>query len=397
MENMYLELSSLMLYREILDLPVMTPILTLAEALNTRESKQITLLSAYAELYYRLAGTDCGAYLLSHMRTSDCPYATAAARGEGDLLLTAAKWDISILNRLLGVFLPGLKEAVTERCHGQPELPEIAAGDPIDLEALTGFYQRDGFGVFASARAFVWEGDMLVGLENPDPLSAADMIGYEWQRQEVYKNTQVLIEGGRAANVLLHGDSGTGKSATVKALIHEPAFQNLRIIEVTREGLGGLRKLLSMLPDMSQKFILFIDDLSFSGEEAGFSALKSVLEGGLGTRPMNVAVYATSNRRHMIRETFGERAGDDIHVSETIQEKSSLSDRFGLRIPYLSLNKNEYLAMIGYLAAERGIEAEPSDLREHANKWEIAHGGRTPRVARQFIDYYDAKRSRGKE
>ena len=185
--------------------------------------------------------------------------------------------------------------------------------------------------------------------------------------------------------MLLYGDSGTGKSATVKALLHLEGFDDLRLIEVQKEGLADLPVLIRMLAGRRRKFILFIDDLAFDQDDRTYSVLKTILEGGLEPRPANVAIYATSNRRHLVRQTFSDRAGDEVDAFETIQEKTSLSDRFGLRIPYLTLNKADFLDMVERMAALYGVELERETLRAEAVKWEMHHPGRTPRTAKQFI------------
>jgi hypothetical protein len=226
-----------------------------------------------------------------------------------------------------------------------------------------------------------------MAVRHPDPIDYADMIGYQWQREEVIRNTRALVQGKPANNVLLYGDSGTGKSATIKSLINMPEFYNLRIVEVSKADLGGITALSRLVGGHTQKFILYIDDLSFEQEDKGFSALKTALEGGLELRPDNVAIYATSNRRHMIRENFSDRQGDDVHAAETMQERTSLSERFGLRIPYMSLGKPEFLDMVCKLAAHDGLAFDEAALRKEASTWEIQHGGRTPRVARQFVDF----------
>ena len=186
-------------------------------------------------------------------------------------------------------------------------------------------------------------------------------------------------------NVLLYGDSGTGKSATVKSLLSQPGFDQLRLIEVQKEGLADMPRLIRTLGGRRLKFILFIDDLAFDQDDTTYSVMKTILEGGLEKRPANVAIYATSNRRHLVRQTFSDRAGDEVDASETIQEKTSLAERFGLRIPYLALNQGEYLDLVERMAALYGVEMDKQQLRTGAIRWEMRHTGRTPRTAKQFI------------
>ena len=186
-------------------------------------------------------------------------------------------------------------------------------------------------------------------------------------------------------NVLLYGESGTGKSATVKHLLTLPGLEELRLIEADKENLGGLPALIRSLDGRRQKFIVFIDDLTFDRDDPTYSTLKTILEGGVERRPQNVAVYATSNRRHLVRQTISERAGDEMDRSETIREKTSLADRFGLRVLFHGLDKTEFLALVDMLAQRHGVELPPEELHRQAVAWERLHGAQTPRTALQFI------------
>ena len=216
-------------------------------------------------------------------------------------------------------------------------------------------------------------------------------MGYTLQRAQVIANTRALLEGRRVNDVLLYGDSGTGKSATVKCLLSVPDFGNLRLIEVQKEGLRDMPALIRSLRGRQQKFILFIDDLAFDQDDNTYSVVKTILEGGLEKRPDNVAIYATSNRRLLVRQTFSDRAGDEVDIRETIAEKTALSDRFGLRIPYLALNKAEFLELIEQLADQAGVSMDRGELMREAVKWDMKFPGRTPRGARQFIASLSAR------
>jgi hypothetical protein len=201
----------------------------------------------------------------------------------------------------------------------------------------------------------------------------------------VEANTRLMMQGRQANNVLLFGDGGTGKSATVKSMLYRPGMEDLRLIEIQKENITGLPSLIRALAGKRQKFILFIDDLAFDQDDKTYSSMKTILEGSLEKRPVNVAIYATSNRRHLVRQTFTDRAGDEVDTFETISEKTALAERFGLRIPYLTMNKESYLALVDHLAAQSGVQLAPEILHAQAMTWEIRHSGRTPRVARQFI------------
>lgn len=193
------------------------------------------------------------------------------------------------------------------------------------------------------------------------------------------------MEGKYVNNVLLYGESGTGKSATVKHLLTLPGMEELRLIEADKADLGGLPALIRKLDGRRQKFIVFIDDLTFDRDDPTYSVLKTILEGGVERRPQNVAVYATSNRRHLVRQTISERAGDEMDRSETIREKTSLADRFGVRVLFQGLGKGEYLALVDMLAGQNGVNLPLEELHRRAVAWERFHGAQTPRTALQFI------------
>jgi predicted AAA+ superfamily ATPase len=264
-------------------------------------------------------------------------------------------------------------------------LPRWQATAPFTFETLTQFYRTCGAGVFAQYRAFVWEEGRLIPVADPDCPRPEDLLGYELQRDQVAANTRLMLEGRQANNVLLFGDGGTGKSATVKSMLYLPGMEDLRLIEIQKEHLTGLPSLIRSLDGRRQRFLLFIDDLAFDQDDKTYSSLKTILEGSLEKRPVNVAIYATSNRRHLVRQNFSDRGSDEVDAAETISEKTALAERFGLRIPYLSMSKAGYLALVDHLARQAGVRMEAEQLHAQAMTWEIRHSGRTPRVARQFI------------
>ena len=222
-------------------------------------------------------------------------------------------------------------------------------------------------------------------MADPDCPRPEELLGYERQRGQVEANTRKMFSGHQANNVLLFGDGGTGKSATVKSMLYLPGMEDLRLIEIQKENITGLPSLIRSLDGRRHKFILFIDDLAFDQDDKTYSSMKTILEGSLEKRPVNVAIYATSNRRHLVRQTFSERAGEEVDTFETIAEKTALSERFGLRIPYQNMDKKGYLALIDHLAAREGITVERETLHQMAMQWDIRHGGRTPRSVHQFI------------
>ena len=222
-----------------------------------------------------------------------------------------------------------------------------------------------------------------------------DLVGYEQQKKELRRNTEAFLRHRPANNVLLYGDAGTGKSTSVKALINEYYDQGLRMIEIYKHQFGALSAILGQVKNRNYRFIIFIDDLSFEENEVEYKYLKAVIEGGVETRPDNVLIYATSNRRHLIRETWNDRSdmehNGDVHRSDTMEEKLSLASRFGVAINYSAPTPKEYQAIVRSLAGRRGITLEDGELMARANTWEIRHGGYSGRAAQQFIHYLEGE------
>ena len=379
-------------YKHMMEKPVMAALTGLVDALCTGFGERA--LEGYTSLFYTLRqeGTSgLGQWLDSALRYEENPYADLIARGgEDPALVQAARQDVAVFNILSqsdgSEFVAALGGLLGEEYAGAvADLPRWSAGKVVDFDELTEFYRLHGAGLFAKYRAFLWEDGQLFPVKRPDSPKQEELLGYEMQREQVVANTRALVAGHAVNNVLLFGDSGTGKSATVKSLLTQPGLESLRLIEVQKDGLSDMTRLIRTLRSKPQKFILFIDDLAFDQDDRVFSALKTILEGGLEPRPANVAVYATSNRRHLVRQTFSERAGEEIDTFETIAEKTALSERFGLRILYQNMDKKGYLALVDHLAAREGIEMEAEKLHFAAMQWDIRHGGRTPRSARQFI------------
>ena len=380
-------------FKNVLDEPVMIQLNLLLDKLRARRGEEA--LDAYTRLFYTLRSEGAmglGDWLDRALRYLDGPYPAMLAHGTPDPALeNAARRDIDTLVLLSKLdseqFIQALKELLPAQEYTSvlANLPRWAAGAPFSFDSLTDFYRCHGAGLFAKYRAFLWEDGELIPVAQPDCPAPEELLGYELQRNQVIANTRALVEGHLVNNVLLFGDSGTGKSATVKSLISLPGFESLRLIEVQKEGLSDMPQLIRTLRGRPQKFILFIDDLAFDQDDRVYSALKTILEGGLEPRPANVAVYATSNRRHLVRQTFSDRAGDEVDAFETISEKTALAERFGLRIPYLSMDKQGYLALVDHLASREGINMPAELLHAEAMKWDLRHGGRSPRTARQFI------------
>ena len=285
----------------------------------------------------------------------------------------------------------GARPIVLER--GQPV--EQLAGTGSLEDRLELFYRENGCGMYARYRAFIWRDHGIHPVEHPDRTTLRDLKGYEIQRRMAIDNTVAFLVGLPANNCLLYGDRGTGKSSTVKAILNEYYTRGLRMIEMPKESLMDFPRLVDQIAPLPMRFILFIDDLSFSSQDDTYAALKAVLEGGLAARPAHTLIYATSNRRHLVRETFSDREGDEVHKGDTIQESLSLADRFGLSIRFSVPDKWRYLEIVRQLAVQRGLEDHLDELEGPAERWATERGGRSPRCARQFIDDAEARIRRG--
>lgn len=243
-----------------------------------------------------------------------------------------------------------------------------------------------GYGRYAQNRMFILKNGETVPVRYPDTQRLSELYGYERERKAVIDNTLALLRGRPAQNVLLYGDAGTGKSSTVKAIVNEYADEGLRLIEVTKEQLRDIPHIIDSISKNPLKFILFIDDLSFSSNDDCFGALKATLEGSVSAREDNIAIYATSNRRHLVKESFSDREGDDIHRNDTIQELISLSARFGLTVCFSKPDKKAYLNIVSELAKKRGIDMDADVLAVKAEAFALRGSGRSARTAKQFVN-----------
>ena len=244
-----------------------------------------------------------------------------------------------------------------------------------------------GYGIYSRYHVFVIKDGKIVPVKSPDDISLSQLSGYERERQEVIDNTLALLRDKPANNVLLYGDCGTGKSSTVKAIANEYHSQGLRLIELKKKQLHEIPAIVETISKNPLKFIIFIDDLSFTEDDDDFAALKAILEGSVSSTASNLVIYATSNRRHLVRETFSAREGDEIHFKDTIQELLSLSDRFGLRVTFQKPDKKLYLSIIDELARQYDIKMPIDEIEMKAEAFALSRGGRSPRIAKQFIEY----------
>lgn len=252
-------------------------------------------------------------------------------------------------------------------------------------------YRRYGYGDIATYRAFRWDKNIIIGIRYFETIKLSDLIGYAHQKELLIGNTTAFVSGKPANNVLLVGARGTGKSSSVKALVNEFYSQGLRLVQITKPQLKNLPEIMETLRKfMSKRFIIFLDDLSFEESESEYKYLKSAIEGGVESRPENVLIYATSNRRHLIRETWRDRSEEheELYRDDSLNETISLSDRFGLIVHYYAPTQAEYLEIIRSMLKKQGIELDAETLRLEGLHWEMSHSGRNGRTAQQFVNHY---------
>ncbi len=386
-------LSSLVIFREILSDPIVKALYDYLDALDKAPN---TACSAYCEFVSKLYEYGQGlldTYLQNLVFNNENVYVKLVGEGKtpDGFMKEALDHELALLNELAMLSPEELKKPL-----GFDEfLPAFSSGGAeikqsyIDRIKNIGRY---GYGIYAQHYMFCLDDNgAIIPVKHPDKTKLSSLVDYERQQKIILDNTIALLEGKNAANILLTGDAGTGKSSTVKAVVNELRESGLRIIEVRKEQLTKIPALLDELAPNPLKFIVFIDDLSFTKSDDSFNALKAVLEGSVSSRSQNTVIYATSNRRHLIKESFSDRDGDDIHKNDTMQEIISLSLRFGIHITFERPDKNTYLDIVHHLAAEHGVKLDTDELDAMAERFALERGGRSARLARQMIDGLSAK------
>jgi uncharacterized protein len=399
----------------------------LLDRLNEQPVSPNLVLEKYSQWFRTLAGRNQGwqDYLFERMITIGTPFSQQCQQTDwADLPLAmrmAVRHDLRVLQQINALhcepILAWVQNVIPEHIalvgwvdrlaparlptpqgqaasHLRSQLEHFS--DWADAAAtLIEYYRRFGTGIGAEFQALRWADGQLVGIAHPDPVQISSLVGYTTQCETLIQNTKALLAGLPALNVLLYGTRGSGKSSLVKALVHEFGDVGLRLVEVSKANLIDLPDIVEVLRSLPQKFVIFVDDLSFEEENDAFKALKVVLEGSLTARPQNVVVYATSNRRHLIREFYGDRPrpqdADEIHQWDTLQEKLSFSDRFGLTLTFEPADQAMYLAMVRHLTNLAQLRIPSEDLVFRALQWATQHNGRSGRTARQFIDHLTAE------
>lgn len=351
-------------------------------------------------------------HISSLVLSCDNEFTRASSSGTVDSLspsiISGVKADLNKLEEISSVTAQDIIGSVSDSTMRQvlKTIPDWQTGEALpplsdnwqdSLEELVQYHKKNGYGMYAKYIAFTWRDKKICPVSAIDPITLANLKNYENQRQRVIDNTESFIAGHPANNVLLYGDRGTGKSSTVHALLNEYHSKGLRMIEIPKSAVADLTLIREQLADSPMKFIIYIDDLSFDSNDDSFSELKAALEGSLSGKLPNILIYATSNRRHLIRESFSDRE-NDVNRNDIMQEQLSLSDRFGLSITFINPNKQEYLDIVTKIAADRGLtDLDTERLCAAADTWATRRGGRSPRCAKQFVDYVESRHRQGKE
>lgn len=424
LRELMLDIECMTVLRHVMDKPAMAALYRLVCDCAGDGCAEEELTYAYCEVYnawLTSAAQGKGGFARAALEAvlfEESPAAAICASMDAGRLpysvMNALGHDLEVLGRLTAID-PAMFMLLCERAGLSGKLAarlpmwEPALGTPqfdprVDTDMLSregarrvaAFFRKHGTGLFAACPGSTWVGESektplgLRGIARPDPIRLEDMVLYEKERGTLVENTRRLLAGRPASNILLYGDKGTGKSATVKALLSSMWLDGLRIVEVPLAHLTNLPKIFSILRGQPGKFIVFVDDLAFGDSCPEYTALKTVLEGGLEARPDNVVVYATSNRRNIVRQRFSERQ-DDVNERDTLEEKFSLADRFDLRLTFKTPTQEEYFTICRALLDARGIEYDWEALMPRARAWTVSHNGCSPRIARQFVDLIEGE------
>lgn len=384
------KIESLIIFGSLLEDPILKNFLILLKEEPTPELDQSTVSrTAYAGFLSQLFAhtTNFSEYLLQKVLEDDNFLVRGKAEGKTfPNFLEEALWReldaLQKLSRILPEELPAYQQ--------EPGLfPPYETNELDFLQAYSDYLKtisETGYGIYRQYGFFHYGSAGLIPVRYPDSQKLSDLIGYQRQRDLVIRNTEALLEGKSSANVLLYGDAGTGKSSTVKAIANEYRGRGLRLVEINKHQLHLLPEIMDLLPSSHLFFIIFVDDLSFTKNDDDFSMLKAVLEGGATTVKKNVVIYATTNRRHLVKESLKDRSQEELFVNDSLQETMSLSARFGLFITFERPDKDSYLEIVRHLAVERSLSIKGRELEKKAEAHALLCGGRSPRAARQFID-----------
>ena len=395
MRSLNIRLQSLSIFRALLEDPVVEALCAYLESLEQDNVAQsVSRYSAFVSRLYSTEKRTLAGYIQSIVNNDENSYIRLIGRGlePWPEMVETVEAELETLQAVADL----TPEALRVNLPWDGKLPGFAV-KPLDIAAS--YHERVanigqyGYGIYAKYHMFyINPQNRIVPVRNPDETRLESLIDYKREQQIILDNTQALLDGKPAANILLSGDAGTGKSSTVKAVVNELHHKGLRILEVRKEQLREIPGILDELNSNPLKFILFIDDLSFQRDDDNFSALKAILEGSVSARSRTVVIYATSNRRHLVKESFSGRDGDDVHRNDTLQEMISLSERFGIQITFQKPNRATYLDIVHHLAKQRGLEMDEKQLDIQAEAFALSRGGRSARAATQFVDGLVAKK-----
>lgn len=358
-------------------------------------------VNSYTELCKILLLNDktLSEYIHDTLIYSEQPLTEKYITTKDPLILSAVRYDIERIKEICGLKASDIKKYLSEAMgRDLSGLPEYENGEfPCTAEYFINSCAKNGSGDFARYKAFVYlEAEKkLVPVKKPDPIRLSDLKRYEAQRKQIVDNTICFINNKPASNVLLYGDRGTGKSSTIKALLNE--YRTLRIIQLDKKQVSAIFDLYERLSAVPLHFIIFIDDLCFSEEDDGFFVLKQALEGSLSAKPDNVLIYATTNRRHIIKETAANRAENFVHKSDAVDDNMSLSERFGLFVTFTAPNKEQFVDIARRIARDRGINLDEEVFAAGVERFALKRGGRSPRIAKQYVDMLEGKLTLGME
>ncbi|WP_304333247.1 ATP-binding protein [Brachyspira innocens] len=377
--------SNIVIFRNIIKTKVIKKLLKFLEIYN--DINKIKVIDCYSDFLYELFkyNDTIGDYILEQIFHDDNIYINKYIRNENinDTLKNALKNELNFFE-LLSSFdfniLFSKEYSVTKLENKKIDFYNIYTNHINNIN-------KKGYGIFYNNNMFTLDDKKnIIPAKHQDMQDIKQLYGYERERNKVIANTKSLLEGKKANNILLYGDAGTGKSSTIKAIANMFKDEGLRLIEVKKNQLAFITDIIEMLSVSPLKFIIFIDDLTFSSNDDTFSYLKAVLEGGVNSFPNNVVVYVTSNYRHLIKENFNDRQGDDIHIEDTIQQIMSLTNRFGIIITFQRPDKDLFVDIVLSYAKENNIKIDKEELIKQVESYAIRSAGRSPRVAKQFIE-----------
>ena len=383
-EKLACELLALSVFRNILNTKTMQSFISFLT-----EKENLQKIKFFGEFVYSLAeyNYSFSKFLSNAVLIDENKYILSVAQKKEipDILLENTKKELKIFSELSKITTDALFSKDDSKYIPKFENTQTDFVKLYDKQIKN--ISKVGYGIFATAKMFKMLDEQIIPIKSADEISVDKFIGYKDQRKQIFDNTKALCDGKPAANILLYGDAGTGKSSTVKACANFFYNEGVRLIEIRKDQLLSLSYIMGKITGNPLKFIIFIDDLSFNKNDDSFSMLKAALEGSASAKANNAVIYATSNRRHIIKESFADRHNnDDIHINDTIQELTSLSDRFGITVYFEKPNKNLYLEIVFTLATRNKIKIDKEELSLKAETFALNRGSRSPRVAEQFIN-----------